>query len=105
MFHVSLLLERDKFKHTTTLILNHDEIINTYIQTSRAEIAKLVYRQAMGWTTKQSGFHSQQEQEIFLFIRVQTDSGPTQWVSGVIYPWIKWLGHKADYSPPFQCRG
>jgi hypothetical protein len=63
-------------------------------------LAQLVYQQTTGWTAKEMGFSSQQEQEIFLFsIAARLALGPTQssikWVLGTIS-----LGMKLDHSPP-----
>jgi hypothetical protein len=54
--------------------------------------------------TRESGFDSQQEQEIFLPIMSRPALGPTQrpiqWVVGTLSLGAKWSGHEADHSHP-----
>jgi hypothetical protein len=55
--------------------------------------------------TKESGFNSQQGQEIFLFsIASRQALGPTQppiqWVLGAVFFDVKQQGHEASHSTP-----
>jgi hypothetical protein len=58
----------------------------------------------MGWI-KESGFDSQQGQEIFLLsiisgLALRPTQPPTQWALGAVYLEVKWQGHEAGDSPP-----
>jgi hypothetical protein len=54
---------------------------------------------AMGWTAEESGFDSQQRQQIFIFFTAPRAAlGPTQppiqWILGPLSLGVKQLGHK-----------
>jgi hypothetical protein len=58
----------------------------------------------MGWTTEGSGYDSQQEQGIFLFVTPRQAPGPTQLpiqcILGALSSLIKRVELEADHSPP-----
>jgi hypothetical protein len=72
-------------------------------------IAQFVQGWVMGWMIGVPGFNSWQGLGIFLFttasrMALRPTQPPIQWVSGALFLLVKWLGCKADHSPPFNAK-
>jgi len=70
---------------------------------SRNSVVSTVTTLQAGWH-KNCGFTASRDSETSVSKVSVPALGPTQYLMGVCFPRIKWLGHEADHAPSFNAR-